>query len=63
MLAGIVDRMLWWKGGTESSTGSRSMEDMNETKYDSWKEKYGTILEAHHTSLDSSNRVAKLPWE
>ena len=65
MIAGLVDRMLWWSG---SKMTSRSMADLDEREYDKYveKQRIHRLKSGESESLsnvDSSNSVKKLPWE
>ena len=71
MTAGLIDRMLWWNvDGTHAKDVTRSMHDLDEMEYAAYVESIAsmttTLITTTTTTLpniDTSNFVAKLPWE
>ena len=58
MLAGLVDRMLFWKGSK-----SRNMKDLDEEEYQRFKADVGPDGQQQQSHIDTSGQIDKLPWE
>ena len=61
MVAGLVDRMLWWRVKVGVETDVRLLEDIDEKEYGVYQQELP--LESLSRNVDASQHVAKLPWQ